>query len=90
MTDRKPKASILRARSQVGAVLRRYREAKELSLRELGQRTGIPWRTIGSLETGRCRMGVAQLAALTPVLGSEFANKVLSLTAPKKRERKAA
>ena len=77
-------------RARVGALLRRYRCARQLTYRELGRLSGIPWGTITSLESGRCRMGVAQLAALTPVLGPEFAEKVLKLTAPRKREKKAA
>lgn len=59
-------------RKRIGDVLRRHREGKKLTLRELDHQTGIPHNTLHGIESGRGKMTADQLAKLMAVFGPEF------------------
>jgi transcriptional regulator with XRE-family HTH domain len=53
----------------IGPRLRRHREARQLSLRELARRLGISPSAISQFETGKSRLSVSTLYALVTELG---------------------
>lgn len=77
--------SLMNDRKKIGTIIRRRREAKHLSLRGLGKRTGIYYNTLYSLEIGRGRLTTAQLAALATVLGSDLLKEVVAASRPSKK-----
>lgn len=76
-------------RQKIGSVIKRHRKKSKLSFRKLGELSGIKWSTIHSLEIGRGDLGAAQLASLTKVFGSDFANEVLDIAKAVTEERPA-
>jgi transcriptional regulator with XRE-family HTH domain len=70
----KPKASKARAgkravEDDIGPRLRRHREERQLSLRELARRLGISPSAISQFETGKSRLSVSTLYAIVTELG---------------------
>ena len=70
----KPKASGARAgkravEDDIGPRLRRHREERQLSLRELARRLGISPSAISQFETGKSRLSVSTLYAIVSELG---------------------
>lgn len=54
--------------------LRRLRERKELSIRDLAKVTGLHWTTVWKIETGRRAPTVATLKKLARALGVQVAD----------------
>lgn len=77
MSNWKPKTTVLRRRTKVGAILRRYREEAKLSYRQLARSSRINHATLHSLEIGRGRLETQQLAALEMVYGRAFTIEIL-------------
>lgn len=67
--------------AHVGANLRRYRTAADLSQAELALRSGLSRRTIVSLEAGDANVSLSSLDRLTDPLGTSFVDLVRAPTA---------
>lgn len=57
------------ARENIGTLLRAYPQAAGLTLRQLGEMTGIAYNHIGRIEQGRYNVTVDTLAILGDALG---------------------
>ena len=57
------------ARENIGTLLRAYRQAAGLTLRQLGEMTGIAYNHIARIEQGRYNVTVDTLAILGDALG---------------------
>lgn len=57
--------------SPIGERIRRLREAKSLSLRELGEMTGIHWTALGRKERGISRVTLSEQRAIAKAFGIE-------------------
>ena len=73
------------ARENIGTLLRAYRQAAGLTLRQLGEMTGIAYNHIARIEQGRYNVTVDTLA----ILGDALGVKITLLAAEKQVSRPA-
>ena len=66
---RKSRAAKRTVEDDIGPRLRRHREERQLSLRELARRLGISPSAISQFETGKSRLSVSTLYAIVTELG---------------------
>jgi len=59
---------------RVGEVIRRLRQQRGLSLRDLGERSGLSQSFLGAVERGRSDIAVGRLAQVAGVLGHDVAS----------------
>ena len=67
--SRKGRAAKRTVEDDIGPRLRRHREERQLSLRELARRLGISPSAISQFETGKSRLSVSTLYAIVTELG---------------------
>src|SRR5687768_5204250 len=67
--SRKGRAARRTVEDDIGPRLRRHREERQLSLRELARRLGISPSAISQFETGKSRLSVSTLYAIVTELG---------------------
>lgn len=59
-------------RTEIGAKLRRLREAKGLTLREVGERAGVTFQYVSDVEKGEANVTIGALERISEAVGSHL------------------